>query len=145
MDQDIYDRLKFKLVIDTTRLTEELEELPQLQSDASDGYAEAQRDRDDAKDTLEIAKATAAELLRYDLAMPKQRSEATISSELLLDPNVQAAMEAFRIAEYNLSVWKSVADSMRSKKDAIRTISDLIASGYTTPTAIYSTRKRMDR
>lgn len=151
-DQDTYNRIKSALLIDPMRLTEELMTMPQLQSDASEGFAEAQRERDEAKDVLDIAKSTASAELRYPpeepispglpAKQPKALSEERIKSEIVLDQNVQDAMDALRTAEYNLALWKGLADSVRAKNGAIRAMADLIQSGYATRTSIYEERKR---
>lgn len=141
LDQDSYNHIKTKLVIDPVRLTEELVELPQYQSDASEAVAECQRVRDEAKDYLEITIAGAAANIRYDENNAKKPSEAQIESELLLNEEVQTAMETLRDAEYNLNLWKALADGLRSKSFAISKIADLIQSGYTTPTSLYAERR----
>lgn len=142
-DQDNYNAIKAKLIIDPIHMTEELFELPQLQTDATEAVAECQRIRDEAKDALDIAQAEAAAELRYaDPDSKKQPSEALIKSELLLNEAVQTAMEVLRDAEYNLSLWKSLADGIRAKSYAISKIADLIQAGYTTPNTMYSDRRR---
>jgi hypothetical protein len=141
LDEERYQEVKRHLNIDPARLTEELVEVAQWQSDAMEGVAEAQRGRDNAKDYLETVKAEAAAALRYPTDGRKQPSEALIASELLLSPEVHAAMDGLREAEHDLSLWKSVSDSIRTKSSALRVIADLIQSGYTTPNAIYSDRR----
>ena len=146
VDDVHYRSMKARLIIDTLRLTEELTELPQMQQEAAEFAAEAQRQRDEAKDLLEQIKAEAAANIRLmDVDARKPRSETQISSEILLDDTVREAVASLRNCEYDLSLWKSVADGLRSKSAAIKVISDLIAAGYTSPQSIYSDRRTRPR
>lgn len=140
-DQDKFDRLKGRLTIDPMRLTEELIELPSLQQEASEMTAEWQKARDEAKDALELMKATVGYDIRSDTAYQRKPPEDQIKSEVLLSEDVQTANAALNDAEYNLSLWKSLADGMRAKSFAIGKIGDLISSGYTTPNSIYAERR----
>lgn len=139
--QTAYDTLKNNLRIDELRLTEELIEQPQFQDDVSGWTANAQRRRDECKDRVDIAKAQAASDMR-NVPVGKVPAEVRIASEILLNPIVQETMGDLRDAEFDLALWKALADAARAKKDAIRTISDLIASGYTSPTTMIEQRKR---
>jgi len=139
VDQDVFDKLKGKLTIDPLRLTEELVELPALQQEASEMAAEWQKARDEAKDAVELAKSNVGFEIRSESA--RKPPEEQIKSEVLLSEEVQTAIAALNDAEYNLSLWKSLADGMRAKSFAIGKIGDLIASGYTTPNSLYAERR----
>jgi hypothetical protein len=141
MDEERYNFIRARLTIDPMRLTEDLIELPQHQQEASEGAADAQRLSDEAKDILDQTKAQTADSIRNDPDLKKQPSEAQITSEILLDDNVRDALATLRETEYELALWKSLADGMRAKSTAITTISRLIEAGYTSPTAIYQQRR----
>ena len=141
MSNGEYAKLKQSLLIDPMRLTEELVELPQVAQEAAEQAAEAQRERDTCKDALDMAEADADWRARDRLSGAGRLTEAVIKAEVVVDETVIAATTALRDAEYNLNLWKSLADGLRTKSYAIGKIADLIAAGYTTPNSIYAERR----
>lgn len=133
IDEKRFNQLKTRLAVDTVRLTEELMQLPSLQQEAAELAAEAQRTRDEVHD---IAKQVEAEIKAQKRLATPGISEARLASEVLLEKEVTEAHEAVSQAEYELAMWKTIADGMRTKSSSIRTIADLIAAGYTSPDTV---------
>jgi len=137
IDEKRFNRLKARLAVDTLQLTEELMQLPSLQQEAAELAAEAQRTRDEVHD---IAKQVEAEIKAQKRLATPGISEARLTSEVLLVKEVTESQEAANQADYELAMWKTLADGMRTKSSSIRTIADLIAAGYTSPDTVRNER-----
>ena len=108
-------------------------QLPSLQQEAAELAAEAQRIRDEVHD---LAKQVEAEIKAQKRIATPGISEARLASEVLLVKEVIESHDAANQADYELALWKTVADGMRTKSTSIRTIADLIAAGYTSPDTV---------
>ena len=132
-----YAKLKAKLAIDTLRFDQELIEIAQLVQEAAELSATATALRDAAKMQLDIETATAATTLRSVLDdKGKARSETQIASELPLIDKVQDARAALIEAERESSIYRNLVESLKHKKEALRTISEQMVAGFTTPSAL---------
>lgn len=140
-----YARLKLQLETDVMRIDEELTHMPSLVQEVGEILAEAQSNRDMLAHELEVAKAQAAAVLRSQPIndQGKQKSEAQISSELQLERPVRDAVVELENANLSLAMWKSLMEGARTKSKSLSTFSDLVVSGYITPSAT-TDRRRME-
>lgn len=146
MADDVYQRLKSKLVFDPLEIDQELIELPMIIMDAAEETAERLSARDRAKNALDLASAEASdELRRTDIldakGNPKIRSEAQILTEVPLNKNVQGCLIELENAKYDLALWHSLIDALKAKRDAMKVYADLTISGYLSPSSALNNRR----
>jgi hypothetical protein len=142
----LYVRLKSRLTIDTMQLDQELIELPQMLSDAGEATAYCIAARDVAKNELDINMSIAADRLRQQPitdsdGKEKRRSEKQIETEIMSIQIVKDAHHRLEEAKLDLALWQSLVDGIRAKQSSIKTVSDLMISGYLAPSSITANRR----
>lgn len=128
-----YIKLRSRLVIDMLRFDEEIMALPQLIQEAAELAADAGVERDSSKQARDIALAEAANVLRNVEGKPP--SEKQIDSEVNLVDSVQDAVQTYIKASRDAEVWRSLVESLKNKKELLRTLSDQIIAGFMSPTS----------
>jgi hypothetical protein len=138
-NEEEYRRLRGKLTINPMQLDQEWIEMPQLVQDATEYAMSAVQMRDSAKSILAFREAEAANTLRNRMVVsgkggePKQRTESQINSEVPLDDAVQQAQADFIDCKYDADLWMGLVDSLREKSRALKTMSELMVTGFLTP------------
>jgi hypothetical protein len=135
---EVYERLKTKLVLDPLELDQELIELPMLIMECAEYTSEKLAQRDRCKNALDLAMAEASDGLRTELTIDvkgnnKQRSEAQISSEVFLDEGVQRSLTDLE--------QSALMDSLKAKRDSLKIFSELTISGYLSPNVALDNRR----
>jgi hypothetical protein len=143
---ETYERLRTKLVFDPMCLDEELIELPMLIMDASELAAEKLAEHDRKKNAHDVTTAEASDDLRSEMISDakgndKKRSEAQITSEVFLHISVQESLAALEVAKYELALAQALVNSMRAKKDSLKTFAELTISGYLSPNSVLTDRR----
>ncbi len=138
MTNEVYERLKTKLVLDPLELDQELIELPMLIMECAEYTSEKLAQRDRCKNALDLAMAEASDGLRTELTIDvkgnnKQRSEAQISSEVFLDEGVQRSLTDLE--------QSALMDSLKAKRDSLKIFSELTISGYLSPNVALDNRR----
>lgn len=135
-----YAQLKRRIEIDMMRLDEELIGMPVLVEEISEMTAKALLTRSAAENRLKVVIAEAADEIRKE--GEKKPAEKQIESEVLLDAQVQDSTLELDEAKYEYAMWQGLMDAARTKSSALKTVSELIISGYITPDTIYAQRRR---
>ena len=135
-----YEEIRARVDIDLLHIDSELVQLPGLIQEAAEGASAAAAEERAAKLALRIVTAEATLKLRSESPPGgKERSEARITSELILQPEVQAAQEALDLAEANTASWRSLVGSLSEKSSLLRKSCDMVIAGFVTP-ASYAAR-----
>jgi hypothetical protein len=141
MLSDAYARLKARLSIDPMRLDDELIELPALLMEANEAAAEAVSMREVAKNELAMQQALIADRLRREPGDGKKKSETQISSEIALSPEYHDVLDRVEQAKHEAALWLGLVDGFKTKASALKSVADLIVSGYLAPNAAYNARR----
>jgi len=137
--QKTYESLRAALRIDMLRLDEELIEHPARLQDVIEIAADALQLRDEAKSSLDLCIADAAQTLR--LTSEEKLSEIRIASLVQLDTKVIEATREYEDAKHDLAYWQGLVDSTKEKGGALRRIAELTIAGYLAPNAAYTKQK----
>lgn len=136
-----YARLKQFLPIDILAIDQELMQQPAIFQDAAEMAAELKAAERTAKHNLEIAQAKVAEEMRNE-KRDKPYSESAINSKLILDPRVQRARTDREDLMFDSELATVLANSLEAKTRLLRSTSDLMNSGFITPSSSYNRAKR---
>ena len=140
MNEKKYAQLKAQLDIDPLRLDEELIHMPSFVQEVAELTAEALLQRNVAENDLKIVMAQVSADIRG--SADKKPAEKQIESEIMLDANVQTAMENLEKAKFEYAMWQGLMDGAKTKSASLKNTSDLINSGYLTTDTIYANRRR---
>lgn len=133
LNSDQYFYYKSKLPTDTLHLDTEFEQLAVFMQEVTESAAEAALIEKASKVALTEIMADVARKLREEpLPSGKTRSEASINSELVIYPDVQAAQTAVLNAGYDNDLWQGLVSSFRSKGSAMKSAAELFVVGYVT-------------
>jgi len=143
---EVYRFLKAKLETDLLQMDVEVSEIATLVQDAAEKAAMAAEIRDSLKDAFSLVSAKIGDKLRKDLGPNgKEKAEARIDSEKILDPDYQKARLEYSEARLDASLWESIVEGMRTKSQHLRTASDQLLSGYITQDFILQKRREQTR
>lgn len=140
LNEDDYTRLRHMLIIDPHSLDDALINLAMEQMEITEYTAEAATVRDTAKFQYDQVVADVAVKMRE---ADDKMSETRIKSEVPLFDEVVEAHSYLLDAERDYSLWRGLADAIRTKGSSIRAIADLIAAGYMTSTTIRNDRNEV--
>ena len=143
MDYHDFTRLRKRLFIDAMNIDDELIEYPQILMEVSTHVADLIRTRDQTRHDAKVARAKAADEIRREPLGEgeKARSETQINSLLDQHPGVIRAERQQIVVAHECQLWQGLLDSMQEKGKAMRTMGQLMASGYLAPSAVYEQRK----
>lgn len=134
-----YNRLRACLTVDPNALDDALINIAMQQMEIAEYTADAARARDQADFYHDQVSADVAAKLRGSDKM----SEARIKSEVALYDEVATATTELIEAERSHTLWKGLADAIRTKSSSIRAIADLITAGYMTSNTIHHTQREV--
>jgi hypothetical protein len=140
MNDQRFAQLKAQLMIDPMRLDEELIRMPQFVQEVAELTAEALLARNVAENDLKVIVAEVSAEIRG--SADKKPAEKQIESEVLLENNVQKAMQTLETAKFEYAMWQGLMDGAKTKSASLKNTSDLINSGYLTTDTIYANRRR---
>jgi hypothetical protein len=140
--QERYLFLKSQLPLDLLAIDESLERIAVLIQDAGECMAQANEIRDSAKENYTIVSAKIQANLRgQTLAGGKERSEARISSEFMVDPEYQTALTMYQDARLDAALWETVYNGLQTKSYSLRVAADAISSGFLTNNYLMDKRR----
>jgi len=132
-----YERLKRSLPLDQLRIDEEIMELPMLMQEAAELAASLREEERTAIHDYEIAKSEAAQRLRSTTdEKGKAPSEASISSRLNAEVDVQNARRDVEQTKYDADVATALASNLHEKRYTLLKFADMMLAGFITPTSI---------
>lgn len=135
--------IKRRLGIDMLAIDEEIIELPNLIQQAGEYTAEAANAQEMAENELKSVMALVAEQLRAKKNIHgKNRSETQIGTELPASPEVKEHQDIVAKARLDAKLWSILMESLRKKDSGIRTIADLLNSGFLTTATIMEKRRK---
>jgi len=138
-----YEDLSAKLAIDQLRLDEEVISLPPLLWEVNEHTAASIWVKDAAQLALKMKIAEISHAIREAAAAANKRTtEAQIDAEITLHPQVHKAQIEFEDAKYDVGRWQALSEAVRNKGYALKSLSDLVISGYLTPNALIDKRKQ---
>lgn len=138
LNEQEYTYYRSRLAIDRNYLDDALINLPMDQMEVAEYTAAASAARDQAETAYDNVVATVSDYMRRDVpAGGKEPSEASIKAQLPLFDEIKTAKDDMITADYEYSLWKALADAMRTKGTSIRVIADLVAAGYITTDTLY--------
>lgn len=142
MANNKYDELRAKLVIDLTRVDQELVSQPLLLQESAELAAQMASEEHAARHAADIISAEAAQRLRDDGTSNggKAPSEARISSEILLMEDVRAARDAYDAARLESARCNALYASMRERVRLLGKACDMTVAGFIVPNS-YSPRR----
>ena len=138
MDNDQNDYMK-ELAIDLHRLEEEWAMQPQLYMKYSELAAQAQLDRDKAKERLDVVRAEIDDKIRTEpliYGAPVDKSgnlkltEAWISGTIILQPEYKTASDAISQENYKMNIFKAAVSAFDHRKKALENEVNLWSGGY---------------
>ena len=128
-----------ELAIDLHRLDEEWAMQPQLYMKYSELAAQAQLDRDKAKERLDIVRAEIDDKIRinpleYGAPVDKndnpKLTEAWISGTIILQPEYREASDAISQENYKMNIFKAAVSAFDHRKKALENEVNLWSGGY---------------
>ena len=124
--------IKEQLAIDPHKLDEELLYQPLLCYEYNELFAEAQHDRDIAKEALDVAKAEADKEIRNN---PKtfgisKVTETSIANAVTLHSKVKSAMQTLIDSTYQFNMLKAAVAAVEHRKKALEGMITLFVSSY---------------
>jgi len=119
------------LAIDKHKLDEELLLQAQKMMRYSLAHAQAQLDRDKAKQALDITKAELDQSIRTELSASGSKfTEAVIDSKIKTSPNYIEAQERLREAEHDVNVTFAGVMAMNARRPILEDLVKLYLSSY---------------
>jgi hypothetical protein len=139
-----YNELRHYLgleLLDMLELERAYMQTPRIIEEAGQLAASADKTENDAKHNLDIAKAAAGERIRSIPVAGREPSEARVTSLLPLEPDVQEARNILDQARYEAQVCESLYKALETQSRLLAKATDMVLSGYITPTAAYEDRR----
>lgn len=135
---DTYQALRAALTVDYLDIDNEIMKLPQQVQEAAELAFEAANDEAACKMAHDVVKAETANSLRE---ANERITEAAIERQLPLFEDVQNARMAHARAEAFTRLCQELVRSLRVKSLMLQKASEMIVSGYMTPSAAYERRR----
>lgn len=135
-----YAEITSSLRINILGIDQDLMAMPQLVQQAAELAADANADEHASKLAMDIIMAEASARLREPEEGQKARSETQIASQLILEPDVQAARQAYDESRLTSAKCSALLGSMRDKSRLLGKTCDLVVAGFITPSS-YSPRR----
>lgn len=133
-----YNELKSTLRLDLLRMDEALIELPVQVMEAGEWCSYAIFARDEIEHDLKIEMSKAADLMRRQ---NDKISEAKITSQIPLDEDVALVRFKLEEAKKDVMLWQALVNALTTKTSSLKRVSDLMVSGYLTPSATREGRR----
>ena len=124
--------------VDLNKLTTEWRKQAPLVLKVCLALAEAKLDLADAKNKIEMIKASTADSIRknpefYDLA---KTTDAVVADTVIIQPEVQEALKAYNNQKFNCDTLQALVDALDSKKKGLESCTALeLKSWYANPNA----------
>lgn len=136
---EIADSYMEDLSIDLHALEEEWVIQPQLYMKYAQLAAQAQMDRDRAKEKLDVVRAEVDDAIRtepLEYGAPKDKSgnakitEAWIAGTIVLQEEYKDAVQAVNDANYHMNIYRAAVNAFEHRKKALENEVQLWAGGY---------------
>jgi hypothetical protein len=137
-----YYALRAYLGINLIDLDKMYTETPRILQDAVELAAEADFDEMVARHTYDVIKAEASDRIRSVLVAGKEPSEARIDKLIPLEQDVQNARVVLNKAQRDAQVCTGLYRSLDMQSRLLGKASDMINSGFISPSAAYDERRR---
>lgn len=133
-----YRVLRAQLAIDMIDIDNELMKMPQVVQDACELAVEAADNENACELAYDVLKASIGQSLREQ---QERISEAAIERQLPLYDEIKDARNAYNHAKTYTKLCDDLVRALRTKSSLLQKTSDLIISGYITPSAAYERRR----
>ena len=144
--QEIYDRLRGRLIVNMRRIDDEVIELPGQINEAIACEAHAMAVRDNAKNRLSFLTSQEQARLRNVVVYesenkPRKRTESEIKELAEICDPVQEAAAELDNANYELKLWTGITEGLRSKASSLKRLNELTVAGYISPSSFHTEQR----
>jgi hypothetical protein len=128
-NEQLYNRLRGKVLISKTDLDTHLIEIGMLILECNEAVAESLMGRDAAKRDLDFITANREMTIRASAAGGKI-TEAAIKTEITLSNDVQEAQAELDTCKHDFALWQGMVASLDAHQSALKALVQLAGQGY---------------